>query len=138
MTPKFNIGAPYCLGRFAKRIIFARPYPCKQRMVLGENANPIQIRKRIWRWFDFVRSRSKAKGHSSECPKNQCVALYEITAKPCMEFATCCSMELTRSVVWNQTEAKENTAYRLMPYSRYATDSIHLTVIPCQTFSLDK
>jgi len=37
---------------------------------------------------------------------NHAEGVYEIKAKPCMESATCCGMESSRSDVWNQSEGR--------------------------------
>ena len=37
---------------------------------------------------------------------NHAEGVYGIKAKPCMEFATCCGMESSRSDAWNQSEGK--------------------------------
>lgn len=50
------------------RTIFARPYACKQTTILVENANPIQIRKQIWRWVDeCTESQQNKKALQVEC-----------------------------------------------------------------------
>ena len=48
-----------------------------------------------------------------------------IISQRCMESATRCGMELTRSVAWNQDAGKGMHGYAVMIYSSKGADEMH-------------
>ena len=63
----------------------------------------------LYQKIHFAGSNLSTDPKSPKCAPphfNHAVGVYEIKAKPCMESATCCGMESSRSDVWHQSEGR--------------------------------